>query len=93
MRATIPIVLAISTFLFTGCYTFRPSSGGGQISGEVSRTINANDIGLPPGYRIEPVARGLTFPTGATFDDRDGLFVVESGYCYGEVWTTPRRAR
>ena len=93
MKATIPIAWAIGACLLAGCYAFRPSSGGGQISGNVSRTFNANDIALPSGYRIELVAHGLTFPTGATFDDRGELFVVESGYCYGEVWTTPRLLR
>ena len=48
---------------------------------------------MPPGYRIEAVATGLTFPTGVTFDGAGRPHVVESGYSYGEVWTTPRLLR
>ncbi|MFN7141329.1 MAG: PQQ-dependent sugar dehydrogenase, partial [Limisphaerales bacterium] len=36
------------------------------------------------------VAQGLTFPSGVTFDDQGSVYVVESGYSYGELWTTPR---
>ena len=36
------------------------------------------------------MANGLTFPTGVTFDDAGGVYVVESGYVYGEKWTQPR---
>jgi len=93
MKVVVQLALAACACLLAGCYGFRPSSGGGQISGNVSRSINANDVALPPGYRIEPIARGLTFPTSATFDERGALFIVESGYCYGEVWTTPRLLR
>jgi len=35
-------------------------------------------------------ATGLTFPVGVAFDERGGVYVLESGYSYGEVWTTPR---
>jgi glucose/arabinose dehydrogenase len=93
MRIARAAVLITLCCLLTGCYALRPSSGGGQTSSQQARTINPADIALPPGYRIEPIARGLTFPTGATFDSEGRLYVVESGYCYGEVWTTPRLLR
>jgi glucose/arabinose dehydrogenase len=77
----------------SGCYGMRSSSGGGQTSFNPPRNINPSDIAVPDGYRIEPVATGLTFPTGVAFDNTGIAYVVESGYAYGEVWTTPRLLR
>ena len=68
--------------LLPGCYSLRPSSGGGQAQFDGTRRINPDDIALPDGYRIELVAQKLTFPTGACFDNQGRLHVVESGYCY-----------
>jgi hypothetical protein len=48
---------------------------------------------LPKDYRIQPAATELTFPTGVTFDNENRVYVVESGYAYGEVWTRPRLLR
>src|ERR1051325_5253417 len=93
MKTLVGILGAGTALLLTGCYGSRPSNGGGQISAGISRTIRAEDIALPSGYRVEAVARGLTFPVAAAFDDQGRLHIVESGYCYGEVWTTPRLLR
>src|SRR5688500_2327220 len=41
--------------------------------------IDAQDISVPNGYRIEAVAGNLTVPTTAVFDG-DDLLVAESGY-------------
>lgn len=68
----------------------RASNGGAQVKNAPPRTINAADIAFPPGYKAEAVARGLTFPSGLTFDDAGNMFVVETGYTYGEVWDNPR---
>jgi len=57
------------------------------------RKINPADVALPAGYKIEVVATGLTFPTGVTFDGDGVPCVVESGYSYGEKWTTPKLLR
>ena len=51
----------------TGCYSLRPSSGGGQTRFDGTREVNPGDIALPERYRIEVVAEGLTFPTGGLF--------------------------
>jgi hypothetical protein len=83
------LVLAVAS----GCYSVRKSSGGGQIEFRGVRAVNHADVDLPDGYEIEVVARDLTFPTGAAFDSDGRLYIVESGYCYGEVWTTPRLLR
>jgi glucose/arabinose dehydrogenase len=48
---------------------------------------------VPPGFAIEPVLRGLTFPTGVAFDERGAVHVVEAGYSYGEVFGTARLLR
>lgn len=93
--ATVRLFTATIVLLFglTGCYVMRSSSGGGQTSFEPPRAVNPGDIALPEGYRIEPVVTGLTFPTGVAFDDAGNVYVVEAGYAYGEVWTTPRLLR
>src|SRR4051812_45717279 len=89
----------LAAFLFSiligtsGCFTPSPSRGGGQVKASGSRAINPNDVLVPRGFRVEVVATGLNFPTGVTFDDRDRPCVVESGYSYGEVWTTPQLLR
>lgn len=74
----------------SACYSMRSSTGGGQTSFSSPRAINAADVAVPEGYRIEPVATGLTFPTGVAFDENGGIYVTESGYSYGEAWSTPR---
>lgn len=77
--------------LVLGCWRARGSEGGGQIKEpKEPRTADASSVRLPPGYRIEPVARGLTFPVGVAFDDTGEAYVAESGYSYGEKFVTPR---
>ncbi|MDC4226477.1 MAG: hypothetical protein MPW15_20080 [Candidatus Manganitrophus sp.] len=80
--------------VFTGCFRLRTSHGGGETEfRSAEEDLLPSDIALPKGYRIEPVATELTFPTGVTFDQEGRAYVVESGYSYGEVWTTPRLLR
>lgn len=86
-------LLFLITIVATNCYRMRKSNGGGQIAALPARTINANDIGVHPGYRIEAVAGGLVFPTAATTDDKGQVYVIESGYSYGEVIGVPKLLR
>jgi glucose/arabinose dehydrogenase len=86
-------VLAFSIVAETSCYRMHASRGGGQTTATASRAILTSDIAVHPGYQIESIATGLNFPSGATFDDKGHLFVVEAGYCYGEVWTIPKLIR
>lgn len=87
-------ILVLSALTVTaGCFAILPSQGGGETEFEGPRTIDISDIALLEGYRIEPVATGLTFPTGVAFDDQGRVYVTEAGYSYGEVWTTPRLLR
>lgn len=92
-RKLLLLVLLLSSLVWSGCYVMRGSNGAGQTRFEPPRRIEPNDIAVLKGYRIEPVSTGLTFPTGVTFDGDGRPCVVESGYCYGEVWTTPRLLR
>src|SRR5688572_25333261 len=85
--------LLIGSLLLASCYNLRPSNGGAQSEFSPPRRTQAADIAVPKGYRVELVAAGFTFPTGVTFDDEGTAYVVESGYSYGEVWTTPRLLR
>jgi glucose/arabinose dehydrogenase len=91
--ATLLLLACLTVGMLGGCYSMRSSGGGGQTLWRLPRIINAADIALPDGYMIEPVATGLTFPTGVTFDAAGDVYVVESGYSYGEVWTEPRLLR
>lgn len=75
------------------CFRMRASKGGGQIGVIPPRTINPSDIALQAGYQIEPVISGLTFPTAVAFDDENNLYVIESGYSYGESFSEPKLFR
>jgi glucose/arabinose dehydrogenase len=54
---------------------------------------STSDIALPPGYKIEAIASGLTFPSAVAFDDSGHVYAIEAGYSYGEVWTDPQLLR
>jgi glucose/arabinose dehydrogenase len=89
MMALLAFVLCCLS-LFTGCYRMRTSKGGGQIKESATRKIDPGDISLPPGYTIEIVSRGFTFPVDVVFDEKGAIYVLEAGYAYGEVWEEPR---
>lgn len=98
MTPLVPKVLRIALCLalgmaVSGCYVLRTSSGGAEADFSPPRHVDAADIALPAGYRAEAVVTGLTFPTGIAFDDDGVLYLLESGYSYGEVWTEPRLLR
>jgi glucose/arabinose dehydrogenase len=86
-------ILSLVIFLFiallnSGCYRMRVSNGGGDVRG-MSRDVNAHDVALSPGYKIDLVAKGFTFPTDIAFDENGSMYVLEAGYAYGEVWKPP----
>ncbi|MFL5554949.1 MAG: PQQ-dependent sugar dehydrogenase [Gemmatimonadaceae bacterium] len=90
------VVIAIlvgAALAFNNIYRFRRSHGAGTGSAELPRAVAAGDVSLPPGYEIDAVATGLTFPTAVALDDAGRLHVIEAGYVYGEKWTTPRLLR
>jgi glucose/arabinose dehydrogenase len=86
----IGLVLATTT---AACFRILPSHGAGQASFRPPRVVRASDVAVPAGYAIEAVATGLTFPTGVAFDGDGRVYVTESGYSYGERWTTPHVLR
>ena len=92
-RAMTAVTLLILAPCVPGCFSLSASTGGGQTRFSGTRYVNPGDVALPRGYRIQAVARDLTFPTAVTFDDAGRVYVVESGYSYGEKWTTPRLLR
>lgn len=89
-RAPILSFAGAALVLISGCYSIRPATGGGEIPLPAERRLDPADVALPPGYRIEVVASGLNFPTGVAFDESGRVYVTESGYSYGEVFTVPR---
>src|SRR5215210_2206202 len=93
LMIALPAILCFET---ASCYRMRSSAGGGQLRRMIpdnQRVVRPSDIALPDGYSIEAVATGLTFPTGVVFDDAGRLHVVESGYSYGEAFSTPQLVR
>jgi glucose/arabinose dehydrogenase len=79
--------------LSVACGAVAPTSGGGMIDKPGERVVDPRDVALPVEYTIEVVARGMTFPTGVTFDDAGRVYVVEAGYSYGEVFGSPKLVR
>src|SRR5829696_839988 len=91
--ATRALAAIVALLSLVGCYRWRSSSGGGEARFSGERRLVPGDVALPPGYSIELVATDLTFPTGVAFDAEGVPHVVEAGYSYGEIFTTPRLVR
>jgi glucose/arabinose dehydrogenase len=81
-------VFTIALF-FPSCYKLRGHYGTRSFD-KVNRPINNSDIILPGGYQAEPVTSGLNFPTSITFDENGNIYILEAGYCYGEIFTIPK---
>jgi glucose/arabinose dehydrogenase len=92
-RSALLLTLVFMLVSLSGCFRLLRSDGGGQTRFDAPRQIDPSDIALLPGYRIEPIATGLTFPTGVAFDDQGRTYVIEAGFSYGPEWTTPRLLR
>src|SRR5919198_824072 len=92
MRAS-SLALGVLLATLNGCFSLRGSSGGGEIDRARGRVIEPADVLVPAGFAIEPVLRGLTFPTGVALDAEGAVHVVEAGYSSGEAFTTARLLR
>jgi glucose/arabinose dehydrogenase len=94
MKTTHYLFLILCMVTLSGCFRLLSSDGGGQgnIRTQV-RPVDPAAIALPTGYKAEVVATGLTFPTAVAFDAQGRLYVTESGYSYGEVFSEPRLVR
>ena len=87
-------IFLILICVLQSCFRIHRSQGGGQLNYQPEqRLVNPADVLLPKGYAIEVVAEGLTFPTAAVQDDQGHLYVIESGYSYGEVFLPPKLLR
>jgi glucose/arabinose dehydrogenase len=49
--------------------------------------VGPGDVCIETGYRLDPVAVGLTFPTSIAFDETGRLHIAESGFSYGPAKT------
>lgn len=87
------LLLLLIAIAITSCYRMRTSKGGGEVKSVSQRKIIPADILLMPGYKIEMVAQGFTFPSAVTFDNAGNLYTIETGYSYGEVWREPKLLR
>ncbi len=90
--ARLPVFLTLAASL-CACLAGRGDYHGDQAPFQAPRAPRPADIALPPGYEIDAAAQGLTFPTAVVFDDEGRVYVVESGYAYGDVWAVPRLLR
>src|SRR5690349_14655235 len=93
MRTLYFLLLLFILILIQSCYRMRASNGGGQVKGTPHRTVNADDIAVLKGYKIEEVTSGLNFTAAAAVDNAGNLYVIEAGYSYGEVWDVPKLLR
>lgn len=92
-RAYLVVAGVTAVLAGSGCYGMLESEGGGEISQKTAtrgRRIDPADVAVPPGYRVEVVTTGLTFPTGVAFGERGEIYLVEAGYSYGETFARPR---
>jgi glucose/arabinose dehydrogenase len=87
-----PALVTCALLLGTGCFHL---TAGDKTREEFKppRSLDPAAIAVPEGYRIEPIATGLTYPTSVTFDDQGTPYVIEAGYSYGEDFTEPRLLR
>jgi glucose/arabinose dehydrogenase len=99
-RLSLGFTAASLQLLFGGCAELTgvvkkeaQTAGGAETVFVGPRQVNPADVALPPGYRIEAVSTGFTFPTAVVFDDRNRPHVVESGYAYGERYAPGRLLR
>lgn len=59
----------------------------------VEISLGTEDVTLPPGYVIEPVVTGLTFPSSLAFGPDGSLYIAEAGHSYGAHWAEARVLR
>src|SRR5438105_13370390 len=102
MRRHLFLLRFFALLLVLGCtspawailfYTFLPSNGAGKAVFSPPRRVNPADVAVPPGYCIEPVVTGLTYPSAVITDEQDRVYLLESGYSYGEDFAPPRLLR
>lgn len=88
-------LLLLAFFLtITGCHTLKKDMMREMKQAKIpDRQVDATDVQVPSGYKVEVVAKDFTYPTAATFDDQGNLYVIEAGFSYGGDWETPKLIR
>src|SRR3546814_2846501 len=71
-------LLALLAGGLSGCFAMLPTQGGAYTEFSGERRFNTADVLLEPGYEIELVTSGLTFPTGIAFDASGRPYVLRS---------------
>lgn len=84
--------LAASAAALSGCAGAAPPAAG-RPPQPGAREARPADVALEPGYRIDVVAEGLTFPTAVAFDDTGAVHIVEAGSARGDASIPPRLLR
>jgi glucose/arabinose dehydrogenase len=59
----------------------------------VGQAPPGSEFWLEPGYRLELVAGGLTYPTAMAFGPRGEIWIAEAGYAPGGATAVPRIVR
>jgi glucose/arabinose dehydrogenase len=86
------LISFMAILLLSSCFKLRGYYGTKSYE-PVNRPVDPSDIVLPKEYKIEMITTGLNFPSSITFDDKGRAYVIEAGYSYGEIFTTPRLLR
>jgi glucose/arabinose dehydrogenase len=85
VRAGLAATLALGA---AGCATMDPELEQGSLVPHSTEGLQASAefpvVRLPPGYRIEKVVGGLTYPTSVTWDDQGRMYVAEAGGAFLE---------
>lgn len=94
----LPLVVAIALLAALPAqgvlfYSFLGWNGAGKAPPRAVRNVNPADVAVPPGYCIEAVATGFTYPSAVITDEEDRVYVLEAGYSYGEDFQVPRLLR
>lgn len=83
------LLIFLLAFSAISCHKLRRHYGTKSYE-PVDRQVEPKDVALLPGYHIEVVSTGLTYPTAIAFDEAGGIYVTEAGYAYGEIFLPPR---
>lgn len=94
MRTTCVVLLGAYALAGMGCFNIAAKGTGGAKSHHVDRrTPDPSDVAVPDGFEVAVVAQEFTFPVAVAFDGEGRPVVLEAGYSYGEIFTTPKLVR
>jgi glucose/arabinose dehydrogenase len=86
--------IAISSLIMSASACFHIETRLRQDAPDANeRYVDASHVAVLRGFQIAPVASGLTFPAGITFDELGTPYVIEAGFSYGDAWAPPRLIR